>query len=120
MVASCAIALQSLAVERLGRRLGPLEIRQILTDTGVPQGSGGHIGPFPDMVKAANQIPLLGDLNCDGGVDFDDIDAFVLALGGQAGYYSRYPACRWLNADCNQDGDVDFDDVDPFVALLGG
>lgn len=120
MAASCAIALQSLAVERLGHRLGPLEIRQILMNTGIPQGSGGHIGPLPDMVKAANYIRLLGDLNCDGRVDFDDIDAFVLALSGQGGYYGRYPDCRWLNADCDQDGDVDFDDVDPFVALLGG
>lgn len=60
-----------------------------------------------------------GDLNCDGAVDFDDIDPFVLALGGPAGYYARYPRCDWLLADCNADGTVDFEDIDPFVALLG-
>ena|GEM_PF-1770156 len=61
-----------------------------------------------------------GDLNCDGLVDFDDIDPFVLALSGQAGYEAVWPACRWLNADCNGDGGVDFDDIDAFVAILSG
>ena len=60
-----------------------------------------------------------GDLNCDGQVDFDDINPFVLALNGQAGYYQEYPDCNWLNADCDSDGDVDFDDINPFVTLLG-
>jgi len=63
---------------------------------------------------------LTGDLDCDGDVDFDDINPFVLALGGQAGYEAIYPDCQWLNADCDDDGDVDFDDINPFVALLGG
>lgn len=61
-----------------------------------------------------------GDLNCDGKVDFDDIDPFVLALAGQYVYSTQYPNCRWLNADINEDGTVNFDDIDPFVALLGG
>ncbi len=62
----------------------------------------------------------LGDLNCDGAIDFDDIDPFVTALGGEGPYQSAYPACLWLNADCNDDGAVDFDDIDAFVALLAG
>ena len=61
-----------------------------------------------------------GDLNCDGVVNFDDIDPFVLALSGQAGYEAAYPNCRWLNGDCNGDGQVNFDDIDLFVALLSG
>ena len=60
-----------------------------------------------------------GDLDCDGDVDFDDINPFVLALGGEAGYLAEYPDCNWLNADCNDDGNVDFDDINPFVALIG-
>jgi len=60
----------------------------------------------------------VGDLNCDGKVNFDDIDPFVLALGGQAAYCAVWPKCNWLNADCNGDGTVNFDDIDPFVALL--
>jgi hypothetical protein len=60
-----------------------------------------------------------GDLNCDGSVDFDDIDPFVLALSGQAAYQAQFPNCNWLNADTNNDGTVDFDDIDPFVGRIG-
>jgi hypothetical protein len=59
-----------------------------------------------------------GDTNCDGVVDFDDINPFVLALAGQAGYEAAFPGCNWLNADCNGDGQVNFDDINPFVACL--
>lgn len=62
---------------------------------------------------------LLGDLNCDGAIGFDDINPFVLAVLGEAVYAAAYPDCRWLNADCNEDGEVDFDDINPFVALIG-
>lgn len=55
-VAGSCLALQSLAVEHLGRRLLPLEMRDLLIRTGVPQGSGGHIGPFPDVFAAAQDL----------------------------------------------------------------
>jgi hypothetical protein len=61
---------------------------------------------------------LLGDLNCDGAVTFDDIEPLVLALVSRAVYESAYPACDWLNGDVNQDGHVDFDDLDGFIAAL--
>jgi len=61
-----------------------------------------------------------GDLNCDGAVNFNDIDPFVLALTDRPGYEAQYPTCLWLNADCNHDGTVSFADIDPFVALLSG
>ncbi|MBK9129147.1 MAG: hypothetical protein IPM13_15295 [Phycisphaerales bacterium] len=60
-----------------------------------------------------------GDVNCDGAVNFDDIDLFVEALGYPGGAGWPYPDCPWLSADCDGDGDVDFDDIDPFVALIG-
>jgi YD repeat-containing protein len=62
--------------------------------------------------------PLPGDMNCDGAVNFDDINPFVTALIGQEVYENRYPDCRWLNGDCNHDGTVDFDDINPFVKCL--
>lgn len=62
---------------------------------------------------------LPGDLNCDGAVDFDDINPFVLALTGEANYHAEYPDCNWLNADIDGNGMVDFDDINPFVNLLG-
>ena len=61
-----------------------------------------------------------GDLNCDGVVDFDDIDPFVAALGCPSGDPNCWdPTCPWLNGDVNDDGTVDFDDIDPFVARIG-
>jgi hypothetical protein len=61
-----------------------------------------------------------GDLNCDGVVNFDDINPFVLALSDPTGYQSQYPNCNILNGDCNGDGNVNFDDINPFVAILSG
>ncbi len=91
------------------------------------QGVGGvwvpMTHPFPESQStggaafAPGHVP--GDTNCDGAVTFDDIDPFVLALGGQAAFNAELPDCYWRNADCNLDGSVTFDDIDPFVALLG-
>jgi hypothetical protein len=59
-----------------------------------------------------------GDLNCDGAVDFGDINPFVLALTDLAGYASAFPNCDIMLADINGDGSVGFGDINPFVALL--
>jgi hypothetical protein len=59
-----------------------------------------------------------GDTDCDGDVDFDDINPFVLALSDPAAYQLLYPNCELGAADCNGDGVVDFDDINAFVALL--
>jgi hypothetical protein len=61
-----------------------------------------------------------GDMNCDGHVDFNDINPFVLALSNPAGYAQQYPNCNIMNGDCNGDGRVEFGDINPFVALLSG
>ena len=54
-----------------------------------------------------------GDTNCDGKIDFTDIDPFVAVLGGG-------PCCdgAGINCDVNGDGVANFSDIDPFVALL--
>jgi hypothetical protein len=62
---------------------------------------------------------VLGDMNCDGAVSFNDINPFVLALTDPATWQSTYP-CSILNGDINQDGLVNFGDINPFVALLSG
>ncbi len=91
---------------------------------GTTDGSWQYCGwNIDDVVLTAVdcQAPFApGDMDCDGDVDFDDIDPFVLALSGQSGYEAAYPECIWLNADTDGDGTVSFDDIDPFVALLGG
>ena len=64
--------------------------------------------------------PCAGDVNCDGVINFDDIDPFVLALSDPVAYGAAYPDCYVLSADIDHDGDVDFEDVDWFVGLLSG
>jgi len=102
--------------------------------TGQPAGLDGfdfiritcavnHVSPLfgelsTEIDAVADVRPGPGDLNCDGRLDFDDIDPFVLALGGVAGYAAAYPDCSHRNADLNADGRVDFDDVELFVARL--
>jgi hypothetical protein len=63
---------------------------------------------------------LLGDMNCDGLVDFDDINSFVEALSDPVAWQAAHPSCPLENADTNGDTVVDFDDVNAFVALLSG
>ena len=75
----------------------------------------GNLCEFPVLLIGFGT----GDMDCDGDVDFDDINPFVLSLSGEAAYLAQYPSCVWLHADCDGDGDVDFDDINPFVALLG-
>jgi len=60
-----------------------------------------------------------GDLNCDGRVDFDDIEPFVLALTDPAAYAAAYPGCDARNADCDCSGRAEFEDIEAFLARLG-
>ncbi len=64
--------------------------------------------------------PQAGDANCDGAVDFADINPFVQVLSDPAGYEEMYPGCWPSNADINNDGSVNFGDINPFVELLTG
>jgi hypothetical protein len=61
-----------------------------------------------------------GDLNCDGVVNFGDINPFVVRLSNPAAYQAAYPGCPDANGDINGDGAVNFGDINPFVALLSG
>lgn len=67
---------------------------------------------------------LRGDSNCDGGVDFNDIDCFVAALIGEGGWRECVGEadCSFTGVnDVNEDGSVDFNDIDLFVeCLIGG
>lgn len=68
---------------------------------------------------ATGIVGCKGDLNCDGVIDYRDVDPLVLAFAGVSPYLTAFPTCHWLNGDCDGDGDVDFFDIDYFVALLG-
>jgi hypothetical protein len=60
----------------------------------------------------------LGDLNCDGVVDFGDINPFVLSITDPAAYQATYPSCVILHGDFDGDGEVGFGDINPFIAAL--
>ncbi len=79
----------------------------------------GAVG-FVDIGAAETQPVTLGDMNCDGSVDFFDIDPFLEALFDPAGYAAAFPGCNILNGDLNSDGLVNFFDIDPFVACVFG
>ena len=57
-------------------------------------------------------------MNCDGTVNFSDINPFVTALTSRAAFQAQHPACAWITGDINGDGTVDFVDINSFVALL--
>jgi len=65
-------------------------------------------------------VPLLGDMNHDDRVDFDDIGPFVQGLEDPAAYAAIYGVPGSDNGDIDGDGDLDFDDIPGFVSLLGG
>jgi hypothetical protein len=65
-----------------------------------------------------DECVLHGDVNCDGSVNFFDIDPFLLALFDPSGYQVAFPGCPLANADCNSDSGVNFFDIDPFLTCL--
>ncbi len=71
-----------------------------------------------EVVVARNPLMLAGDVNCDGLVDFGDINPFVAAITDEALYRATYPNCDPMYADVTGDGAADFGDINPFVALL--
>jgi hypothetical protein len=76
-------------------------------------------GDYCVLSRTHVEVPVLpGDLNCDGLVDFGDINPFVLRLSDPGGYVTTYPECPDANGDINGNGSVGFDDINPFVALL--
>ena len=69
------------------------------------------ISSFVLAGDAAVQEILLGDVNRDGIVNFQDISPFIGLLS--AGSFLE-------EADCNQDGVVDFQDIASFITILAG
>jgi hypothetical protein len=83
------------------------------TAGGSYQGDGTSCSPNPCVCA--------GDLNCDGVIDFGDINPFVLYLSSFSAWQATYPGCDPRNGDINGDatyGQGSFGDINPFVALL--
>ncbi len=64
-----------------------------------------------------------GDCNCDGQINWRDIDYFVAAMSGEAAWHDMFlpgiPTCSYSNNDVNEDGIVNWRDIDPFLAVMG-
>ena len=88
-------------------------VRVLLNDLQDPQAADANDNGVPDACEVR-----LADMNCDGSVDFFDIDPFLLALFDPAGYAAAYPSCNINNGDINEDTNVDFFDIDPFLECL--
>ena len=115
MVVGAVLCLQGILKAETGTILNPIDIRQIITDSGTPHtDSNRDIGPRANIAAAIDLLPnpcLIGDVNRDGVVDLLDVQPFVEAL--LAGKY----VCE---ADLNEDGIVDLLDVSGFINCLGG
>ncbi len=67
-------------------------------------------GPILLSVTATSSNPvLMGDINLDGAVTFDDIPPFITTLA--TGSYQE-------EADFDQNASIDFNDIPPFVEAL--
>ena len=65
---------------------------------------------------ASPAMGQVGDMNCDGAVNFFDIDPFLLALFDRpTDAFCNGDICA-VDIDCS--GAVDFFDIDPFVGCL--
>lgn len=89
---------------------------------GVLSGGGLTLaGGFWPGVGAGVAPPVCrGDLDCNGQVDFQDINPFVLYLSNHSVWLATYP-CSAANGDINGDGTYgasSFGDINAFVTLL--
>ncbi len=82
-------------------------------------GVGPDMTTIPGDQYAAIAVVRPGDCDCDGVVDFFDIDPFVLGLSSPAQYASQFPNCPFRARDVDGSGVQDFFDIDPFVTELG-
>jgi hypothetical protein len=72
----------------------------------------------PELIVRYYAAAILGDLDCDGDVDFDDIASFALGLQDPQSYEDLYGVLPAIKGDMDSDGDFDFDDIPGFVGIL--
>jgi hypothetical protein len=114
LVAASVVGLQSLAEQSFGCRYTPLRMRQLLIDTGIPQGAGGHIGPFPDMEAAAAEVLARPDCVypvCGNGIQEDPEPCDGLDTGSCPG--SCWIDCTCMPQTSGETGNVLVTDYDP-------
>jgi hypothetical protein len=86
----------------------------------VPPPNDGFVAVAGGGCHSLGLKAYTGDLNCDGHVNFGDINPFVLILADPVAWQGVYPGSPLLNGDINGDSLVNFGDINPFVQLLAG
>ena len=88
-------------------------------DNEVPTwGNHGRL-TIDNLALQTGLVVCHGDVNCDGSINFADINPFVLYLSNFAAWQTTYANCPVQNGDINGDGTYpSFGDINPFVALL--
>ena len=83
MVAGVATALQSYVLAETGSVIGPVEMRNALIQTGIPQGSPStEIGPLPDLNAAMDLYEnSLGSNYCFGATNLSGTNGRMGAMG---------------------------------------
>jgi hypothetical protein len=88
-----------------------------------PDSAGADEVTLLNNEAAIVVTPPIGDMNCDGTVDFGDINPFVLYLSNFSTWQAAYADCPPEVGDINGDGtygQASFGDINPFVVLLTG
>ncbi len=67
--------------------------------------------------------PCGGDANCDGSINWRDIDYFIAAMNdNQSAWRALFPGgsppCVFANNDVNGDGHVNWRDIDPLIGYM--
>ncbi len=84
---------------------------------GVGQDADLWFTPEPASVTGTDGTGhQFGDPNCDGRLDFNDLNPFVLALIDPAAYQAQFPNCNILECDFNCDNVVNFDDINAMIS----
>jgi hypothetical protein len=74
--------------------------------------SKATVGALPAITFSVGSPVCRGDCNCDGSINFADINAFVAALQNPGA------ACSFANCDVDGSGAINFADINAFVERL--
>jgi len=71
----------------------------------------------------AAPAPCAGDANCDGVVNWRDIDYLIKGMNDSSmawrlSFQPNLPGCNFANLDTSGDGHVNWRDIDPFIARM--
>lgn len=101
----------------------------VFTDTGhyqvVVTNASGSVASRDAMLRVTLPGVCLADANCDGEVNWRDIEYFVAGMNdNRAAWYAMFPdpqnpGCPYENLDVSLDDHVTWRDISPFVEMLG-